>query len=200
VQEVKISGAVAQGSAGEVLKFAKIKPHRLNPASLKRNRRNSDLMPTEERSRLPVAFMVGIVIVALLVGAAMLYSRYAKPPVSEDDKPLPMGQTELTYAPQIHFLEPKMSRAANFLNQEVTYVFCTVENGGDRKVHQIEITIEFHDPFNQVILRDKQRLFLSTAPPFLPGQQRDVQIPYEHIPPQWNNVYPSIAVSGLAFN
>ena len=75
-----------------------------------------------------------------------------------------------------------MSRAANFLNQEVTYVFCTVENGGNRKVQQIEITVEFHDPFNQVILRDKQRLFLPTAPPFLPGQQRDVQIPYEHIP------------------
>jgi hypothetical protein len=92
-----------------------------------------------------------------------------------------------------------MSRAANFLNQEVTYVFCTVENGGNRKVQQIEITIEFHDPFNQVILRDKQRLFLPTAQPFMPGQQRDVQVPYEHIPAQWNNVYPSIVVSGLAF-
>jgi hypothetical protein len=156
-------------------------------------------MPTEERSRLPVAFMVGIAIVALLVGAAVLYSRYAKPAVSEDDQPLPMGPAEKTYAPQIHFLEPKMSRAANFLNQEVTYILCSVENGGDRKVHQIEITIEFHDPFNQVILRDKQRLFLATASPFLPGQQRDVQIPYEHIPPQWNMVYPSIVVSGLAF-
>ena len=158
------------------------------------------MIPAEERSRLPVAFLVGIVIVALLVGAAVLYSRYSQPAVSEDEKPLPMGQAETAYMPQIHFLEPKMSRAANFLNQEVTYVFCTVENGGDRKIHQIEITIEFHDPFNQVILRDKQRLFLPTAPPFLPGQQRDVQIPYEHIPPQWNMVFPSIAVSGLAFN
>jgi hypothetical protein len=157
------------------------------------------LIPTEERSRLPVAFLIGIVIVALLVGAAVLYSRYATPAGSEEEKPLPNGPEELAYASQIHFLEPKMSRAANFLNQEVTYVFCTVENSGDRKGQQIEITIEFHDPFNQVILRDKQRLFLPTAPPFMPGQQRDVQIPYEHIPPQWNNVFPSIAVSGLAF-
>jgi hypothetical protein len=157
------------------------------------------LMPTEERSRLPVAFLVGIVVVALLIGGAVLLSRYSTPATSEDDKPLPKGPAEQAYASQIHFLEPKMSRAANFLNQEVTYVFCTVENGGDRKIHQIEITIEFHDPFNQVILRDKQRLFLPTAAPFLPGQQRDVQIPYEHIPPQWNNVYPSIVVTGLAF-
>ena len=148
------------------------------------------MIPTEERSRLPVAFLIGIVIVALLVGAAVLYSRYAAPADSEEEKPLPKGPEETAYASQIHFLEPKMSRAANFLNQEVTYVFCTVENGGNRKVQQIEITIEFHDPFNQVILRDKQRLFLPTAPPFMPGQQRDVQIPYEHIPAQWNNGIP----------
>jgi len=157
------------------------------------------LIPTEERSQLPVAFLVGIVIVSLLVGVAVLVSRYSTPAGSEVEKPLPVGPAEQAYASQIHFLEPKMSRAANFLNQEVTYVFCTVENSGDRKIQQIEITIEFHDPFNQVILRDKQRLFLPAAPPFLPGQQRDVQIPYEHIPAQWNNVFPSIVVSGLAF-
>jgi hypothetical protein len=157
------------------------------------------LIPTEERSRLPVAFLVGIAIVALLVSGAVLYSHYAAPTVSEDDKPLPVGPAEQAYASQIHFLEPKMSRAANFLNQEVTYVFCTVENGGDRKIHQIEVTIEFHDPFKQVILRDKQRLFLPTAQPFMPGQQRDVQIPYEHIPPQWDQVFPSIVVTGVAF-
>ena len=156
-------------------------------------------MPTEERSRLPIAFLIGIVIVALLVGAAILYSRYSSSSDSDVEKPLPMGVEEQSYAPNIHFLEPKMSRAANFLNQEVTYVFFTAENAGTRRVQNIEVTVEFHDPFNQVILRDKQRLFLPNAPPFEPGQKRDVQIPYEHIPPQWNNGFPSVVVSGLSF-
>jgi hypothetical protein len=157
------------------------------------------LIPTEERSRLPIAFLVGIVIVTLLVTGAVLYSRYATPAGAEIDKPLPMGTAELAYAPQIHFLEPKMSRAANFLNQEVTFVFGTVENGGDRKIKQIEITLEFHDPFNQVVLRDTQRLFLPNASPMLPGQQRDFQVGYEHISAQWNNGYPTIRVTGLSF-
>jgi hypothetical protein len=157
------------------------------------------LIPTEERSRLPIAFLVGIVIVTLLVTGAVLYSRYATPAGAEIDKPLPMGSAELAYAPQIHFLEPKMSRAANFLNQEVTFVFGTVENGGDRKIKQIEITLEFHDPFNQVVLRDTQRLFLPNASPMLPGQQRDFQVGYEHISAQWNNGYPTIRVTGLSF-
>jgi hypothetical protein len=155
---------------------------------------------TEERSGLPVAFLIGIVIVVLLVGAAVLLSRYSSPAVPEALQPLPMGPTEQAYAPQIHFLEPKMSRAANFLNQEVTFVFGTLENGGNRKIKQIEITLEFHDPFNQVVLRDTQRLFVPNAIPLGPGEQRDFQIGYEHISAQWNNVYPSIRVTGLQLN
>lgn len=155
---------------------------------------------SEERSRIPVTFLVGVVIVLLLVGGAVLWSHYSVPSADEDEKPLPVGPEEQAYASHIHFLEPKMSRAANFLNQEVTYIFGTVENGGNRKVKQIEITLEFHDPFNQVVLRDKQRLFLPSTPPMLPGQQRDFQVPYEHISAQWNNVYPTIRVSGLVLN
>ena len=153
----------------------------------------------EERSRLPVAFLIGLVIVSFLVTGAVLYSRYAAPAGPEVDRPLVMGPEEKAYVSQIHFLEPTMSRAANFLNQEVTYVFGTVDNGGDRKVKQIEITLEFHDPFNQVVLRDTQKLFLSSAPPMLPGQQRDFQVPYEHISAEWNNGYPTITVTGLSF-
>jgi hypothetical protein len=158
------------------------------------------LILSEERSRVPATFLVGIVIVLLLIGGAVLWSRYSAPVANEEDKPLPVGPEELAYASQIHLLEPKMSRAANFLNQEVTYIFGTVENGGNRKVKQIEITLEFHDPFNQVVLRDRQRLFLPTAPPMLPGQQRDFQVPYEHVSAEWNNVYPTIRVTGLILN
>ena len=155
------------------------------------------MIPSAERSRLPAAFVAGLVIVTILIGAAVLLSRYSTPAGSEALKPLPMGSSEQAYAPQIHSLEPKMSRAANFLNQEVTFVFGTFQNSGNRRIKQIEITLEFHDPFNQVVLRDKQRLFTKYDPPLAAGQQRDFQVGYEHIAAQWNNVYPTIRVTGL---
>ncbi len=158
------------------------------------------MIPSEERSRLPVAFLAGLVIVALLIGGAVLLSRYSMPAGPQPVKPLPMGSSEISYAPQIHFLEPKMSRAANFLNQEVTFVFGTLENGGNRKIKQIEITLEFHDPFGQVVQRDAERLFMPNEDPLPPGQQRDFQVGYEHISALWNNAYPSIRVTGLVFD
>lgn len=144
-----------------------------------------------------MAFVAGIVVVSLLVGVAVLINHFSTPAGPAVVPPLPMGPEEQAYAPQIHFLEPKMSRAANFLNQEVTFVFGTVENGGQRSVRQIEVTLEFHDVFNQVVLRDKQRLFAPHAVPFLPGQRRDFEIGYEHISAQWNQAYPTIRVTGL---
>jgi hypothetical protein len=155
------------------------------------------MMPSEERSRFPAAFLAGLVIVTLLVGSAVLFSHLSSPRGVKAVKPLPMGPSEQAYAPQIHFLEPKMSRAANFLNQEVTFVLGAIENGGNRRVRRIEVTLEFHDPFNQVVLRDAQRLIPQNAAPLAPGKQRDFQIGYESLPAQWNNVYPSIRVTGL---
>jgi hypothetical protein len=154
---------------------------------------------SEERSRVPVAFLIGIAIVLVVVAGAVFLSRYSAPAGPVAQQPLPMGAAEQNYIPQIHFLNPKMSRAANFLNQEVTFVFGTVENGGNRKVKQIEITLEFHDPFGQVVQREKERLFAPNADPLPPGQQRDFQLGYEHISAQWNNGYPSLRITGLAF-
>jgi hypothetical protein len=155
------------------------------------------VIPETERSRLPIAFLAGLVIVTLLIGAAVLVTKYSTPAESIETKALAMGPAEQAYAPQIHFLDPKMSRAANFLNQEVTFVFGTLDNTGKRRVRQIEVTLEFHDPFGQVVLRDKQRLLSKYDAPIGAGQQHDFQIPYEHVSAEWNNVYPSISITGL---
>lgn len=144
-----------------------------------------------------MVLLVGAAAALLLIGVFYLVGRLAPAPVKTVEQPLPMGSAEQEYARQIQFLEPKVARAANFLNQEVTFVFGTVLNNGPRPVRQIEITLEFHDVFNQVVLRDTQRLFSPTAVPLAPGDRRDIQLGYETLPAQWNQAYPTIRITGL---
>ena len=74
----------------------------------------------------------------------------------------------------------------------------TMANDGDRTIRAIEVTVEFHDQFNQVILRDRQRLIGSKAEPLPAGQTRDFQMTIvNHLPSEWNQQYPSIHVTGL---
>jgi hypothetical protein len=65
-------------------------------------------------------------------------------------------------------------------------------------VRAMEVTFEFRDPFNQIVLRDPQRLIEPTADPLKAGQSRDFQVTLgAHLPTEWNRQYPAIHITGL---
>lgn len=152
----------------------------------------------ETRRRSPLVLMIGAAAMLVLIGVLYWASRYAPAPLRPPEIPLAMGPAENEYISHIEFLAPQMARATNFLNQEVTFAFGTVKNNGPRPIRQIEVTLEFHDVFKQVVLRDKERLFNPDAIPLDSYHMRDFQITYEKLPAQWDQAYPTVRVTGLA--
>ncbi|MGA9937383.1 MAG: FxLYD domain-containing protein [Candidatus Acidiferrales bacterium] len=152
-----------------------------------------------ERRQFPAAFAVGAVIVLILFAGLLLLTHSTQPKKPAAETRLPFGAAEQTYAPNIHFHDIELSQADNLLNQKFTYATGKISNDGARTVRAVEVTIEFHDQFNQVILRETQRVVDPIGGPFPPGQQRDFQVTIERdIPSSWNQQYPSIRVTGLA--
>jgi hypothetical protein len=156
-----------------------------------------DTASREERSRFPAAFAVGIVVVLLLVGGLLLLTRLGRSNRPAAVEHMPFGPAEQAYAQHIHFLNVQMSQATNFLNQEFTYVAGTTSNDGAQTLRGLEVALEFHDPFNQVILRESEQLIGRRTQPLGGGARRDFQITLEHVPSEWNQQYPSIRVTGL---
>ncbi len=154
-------------------------------------------MTQEEKSSFTAAFLAGLAVVLLLFGGASLLTRNSRSVQPAPKQRLPMAATEQTYAKHIRFLDPQMNRVANFLNQEVTIIFGSVANDGPRTIREMEVTLEFHDVFNQVVLRDTRRLFGPRATPLGPGQRQDFQFSFEHIPAGWSRQYPTLRVTGL---
>ena len=152
----------------------------------------------ETNRRSPAVLLIGAVGMVVLISLLYWASRYAPAPVQPPELPLTMGTAEQDYVSHIEFQEPQVARAANFLNQEVTIVFGTVKNNGPRPIRQIEVTLEFHDVFRQVVLRDKERIFSPDAIPLESYHTRDFQITYETMPAQWDQAYPQIRITGLA--
>jgi hypothetical protein len=151
----------------------------------------------EQKSRFPAAFLAGGIVVAIIVGALFLLTRNSHSPGPTAEPPLPMTAVEQAYAPSIKFTDIQMARATNFLNQELTYVAGVLTNDGARAIRRVEVTIEFHDSFGQVILRETRRVPGPYADPIAPGDHRDFQFTFEHIPAQWNRQYPVLRVTGL---
>jgi hypothetical protein len=156
-----------------------------------------DNLNYEEKNRFPVALLAGIVVVLILCGGLALVMRKSQPTGIAAATTLPFGPQEQAYAPRIQFQGIQMAHSTNFLNQEFTFVAGTIVNQGDKAIAGLQVTIEFHDQFNQTILRDSEILLQPTAPSILGGQQRDFQVILERIPSDWNRQYPSIHVAGL---
>jgi len=155
------------------------------------------LIAGKEKSGFPVAFLAGAGIVLLLIAGVYLLTQPAPSGGSQARARLPMGAVEQAYARNIHFVDLKMSRVANFLNQEVTLLFGVVSNDGQRSVQDMEVTVEFRDQLNQVVLRETHRLLGARAAPLPPGQRREFELTFEHMPADWNRQYPTIRVRGL---
>ncbi|HXN23901.1 MAG TPA: FxLYD domain-containing protein [Candidatus Dormibacteraeota bacterium] len=153
-------------------------------------------MSAKSKSDFPVAFLVGAAIVALIIAGVFFLTRSAQPGRA-GVAPLPMGPQEQSYAAKIRFTDFQMGRAQNLLNQESTYIGGTVVNDGDRVVRDIEVTVEFHDAMNQVVLRERRRLMGSYGAPQPAGASREFQFTFEHVPVDWNVQVPSIRVTGL---
>jgi hypothetical protein len=152
----------------------------------------------QERSSFPAAFVIGLVVVALLFGGLVLLTRLTKPAGGpQAAQHFPFSAAEQAYSEHIHFKNIQMAQATNFLNQEFTYVAGTISNDGAQTLRGLEVVLEFRDPFNQVILRENQLLIGKGAPPLDGGARRDFQVTLEHVPAEWNQQYPSFRVVGL---
>jgi len=139
---------------------------------------------------------MGVVITLLLAGGLVWLTRVTQRTAGPVGK-LPFGPKEQAYAQEIHFQGGQMSQATNFLNQEFTYVAGTVSNDGPRTLRALDVMFEFRDPFNQVVLRDPQRI-LADGSPLKARESRDFQVTLgAHLPSEWNRQYPAIRVTGL---
>src|SRR5277367_6067792 len=106
---------------------------------------------------------------------------------------LPFGAEEQSYAAQIHFQDIHLAQSSNLLNQQFTYVAATVSNDGPRAIRALEVTVEFHDPFKQVILKDSDVIIERTDDPLGATKQRDFQVTLDQsVPSEWNQQYPGI--------
>ena len=152
----------------------------------------------EERSRFSIALVAAGALVLLVVLFLYLFSSGPRSGSGRDAR-LPFGAAEQSYAQRIALRNFSMSRAENFVHQEITMLSGEVGNAGDRPLAEIEVTLEYYDSFHQVVLRETRRLFGTGSVPLATNQQRPFTISFEHLPADWDRQLPAIRVTGLKF-
>ena len=154
--------------------------------------------PEPKTGRSWIAWM-GAATIAIALLIVMWPGAERRPASSTRESHLPFGSTEQAYAAKLQIENLSLSRAENFLNQEVTTLGGRLTNAGNLPLANVELTVEFSDELGQVVLRESRAVFPPQAPAFAPGERRDFEFSFEHIPSSWNIQQPLVRVSGMLF-
>ena len=154
--------------------------------------------PQQKPSTFTVAMGI-VVALAILVSLWFLFEplQFRKSDALRDNVGTPMSAAEKDYAKQLEIANVTMSRAENFLHQEVTTLEGEIFNAGNQPVSSLTVTAEFSDDLHQIVLRESRQVFANPAKPLKPGERRSFDISFEHIPVSWNMQAPAIRVSHL---
>ncbi|MDQ1411254.1 MAG: hypothetical protein QOJ41_2989, partial [Acidobacteriaceae bacterium] len=109
------------------------------------------------------------------------------------------GPDERAYTSSVGVDHIELSRAENFLHQEVTTISGEITNGGNRALATVELTIEFYDDLNQIAQRETRSLFGPPGPLIPPGDHREFEVSFEHISSSWNMRQPVSKVTAVQF-
>ena len=143
--------------------------------------------------------LIGVVIVAVVVGLLALALRSEKKPAVE---PHP-------YSSNLKISDLKMSAAQNFVGATVNYIDGNVTNTGDKTVIHAMVQVVFNDDMSQIAQRENVplRVLQTTGPypdtvdfnlsPLAPGQTKPFRLTFESLSTQWNHQYPDIQVTDV---
>jgi hypothetical protein len=160
---------------------------------------------TEESSGSKLRFVMVFAAALLVGGLAYFFTRDASKPVAGPganggSQPAAMGPEESGYVSNVAVDHLEVSRAENFLHQEVTTISGQINNAGERALASVELTIEFSDDLNQIAQRETRSLFGLPGPPIAAGDHREFEVSFEHISNSWNMRQPTVKVTGLQFS
>jgi hypothetical protein len=145
-----------------------------------------------------------IAFIVLLAIAVSLWTAFKAPeikpaPAVEIHVPAVMTPEEEAYAASIHFENIALSRAENFIHQEVTILNADAINDGARPLERLIVTVEFFDSMNQIVLRESRGVLGNAPAPLGPGQRRSFELSFDRVPGSWNMQQPTLRVAYLHF-
>lgn len=156
--------------------------------------------PREKARPSPLTILAGVLVLATLAAVAWLTMRTPEGNPSnagQANLPVNMSAEEAAYAKNMRIENIALSRAENFIHQEVTILAADAVNAGSQPVEALSVSVEFFDDLHQVVLRESRGVLGTPAARLGPGQTRNFQISFDRVPPTWNLQQPAVQVSYL---
>ena len=158
-------------------------------------------MPRNDHGISTIAIILIVsVILAAVVAVFVLEQHHAvSGPASGGAGRPALSAEQKAYLPSLVLSDLRMSAAANFLGDTVTYLDGSITNQGAKSVRRVDVELNFVDTLNQVVLRETAHPLANRATPLQPGETQPFRVAFEHMPVDWNQAPPTVKAVYVEF-
>jgi hypothetical protein len=147
---------------------------------------------TTATRKIPVtALLIALLSIAVL-GAGLIYLNR---PVATAPQNGEASAEAKAYLPNLQLSDVAMQATENFMNQQVVEIEGKIANHGPRKLALIEVYCLFFDVGGKEIHRER----LAIARGLAPQETRPFRLPFDSLPPDWNQAMPRLAIARISF-
>ena len=143
----------------------------------------------------PAVIVIAVLVVAGATGFWYLDRATKRPP----PPPPPLTDEAKAYVSKLKLSDVDMSAREDYFHNKVVEITGKIQNAGDRVLNLVEINCVFHDPYGQVVLRQRTPIVSGKAGGLAPGAQKPFRLPFDTIPESWDNVMPQLVIARIDF-
>ncbi len=142
--------------------------------------------------------LVIVIVLAAICGAAawFFFIRVGRQPQQAN----PLTAEGKGYVRNLALAEVEMRAKENMIGGTLVEITGKITNKGPRTLQTVEINCVFYDPYGQAVLRERVPIVRSRGGQGLkPGETRGFRLPFDSIPPGWNQALPQLVIAAIEF-
>ena len=109
----------------------------------------------------------------------------------------PLTADAKAYVRNLKLSDVSMKATESYAKQTLIEIEGKMENAGDRSVSSAAVYCVFYDSYGQGVLRERAPIVKT---PLKPGESRSFRLPFDDIPPSWNNQMPQLVIAAIDFS
>ena len=137
------------------------------------------------------------VIALVLIGTAVFW--YMQFTSSHGQQSLELSLDAKQYIRNLKLSGVEIKAHESYLKQTIVEIQGKIGNAGDRPLDTVEIFCAFHDPYGQLVLRQRVPIVSARMGGLKPGETKTFRLPFDDIPESWNHQLPQLVIAGIKF-
>lgn len=141
--------------------------------------------------------MIKIIALIVLVFGGAAYWYISQPKVVTG--PAPITPEAKAYVGSLQLAEVEMKAIESFASQRVVEITGKITNNGERKLKLVELNCVFADPYGQPVSRERVAIVRASKGGLAPGETKSFRLPFDNLPPGWNQALPQLVIAQIEF-